>query len=52
MPKKNSDVIYASPNRLINDFRGGLMKGAGYAGNAGRDPGVEVSTGCGYFKKR
>ena len=30
MPKKNSDIIYASPNRLINDFRGGLMKGAGY----------------------
>jgi len=25
MSKKNSDVIYASPNRLINDFRGGLM---------------------------
>lgn len=30
MSKKNSDVIYSSPNKLLNQFRGGLMKGAGY----------------------
>ncbi len=30
MSKKNSDVISSSPNALLNQFRGGLMKGAGY----------------------
>ncbi|WOJ94703.1 dihydroxy-acid dehydratase [Congregibacter variabilis] len=27
---KKSDVIIASPNKLVNDFRSGVMKGAGY----------------------
>ncbi len=30
MSKKNSDIIYSSPNALINKFRNGVMKGAGY----------------------
>ena len=30
MSKKNSDVIFASPNSLVNTFRAGLMRGAGY----------------------
>ena len=33
MSKKNSDVIYSSPNKLLNTFREGLMKGAGYDTN-------------------
>lgn len=34
MSKKNSDVISSSPNALLNQFRGGLMKGAGYDASA------------------
>ncbi|MBR9867133.1 MAG: dihydroxy-acid dehydratase [Oceanospirillales bacterium] len=30
MSNKNSDIIFSSPNKLINTFRNGLMKGAGY----------------------
>ncbi len=33
MSKKNSDIIYSSPNTLMNQFRHGLMKGAGYDTN-------------------
>lgn len=27
---KKSDIIHSSPNQLVNAFRGGLMRGAGY----------------------
>ena len=33
MSKKNSDVISSSPNKLVNFFRGGILKGAGYDAN-------------------
>jgi dihydroxy-acid dehydratase len=44
MPKKNSDVISSSPNKLVNDFRGGVMKGAGYdAGNLQKRPLIAIA---------
>ncbi len=33
MSKKNSDIIHSSPNELMNLFRHGLMRGAGYDTN-------------------
>ncbi|GGO88888.1 dihydroxy-acid dehydratase [Marinobacterium nitratireducens] len=33
MSKKNSDIIHSSANNLMNQFRNGLMKGAGYDTN-------------------
>ncbi|WP_116365486.1 dihydroxy-acid dehydratase [Parahaliea mediterranea] len=33
MPTKNSDIIHSSGNSLMNQFRNGLMKGAGYDTN-------------------
>lgn len=44
MSKKNSDVISSSPNRLVNAFRGGVMKGAGYdAGNLAKRPLIAIA---------